>query len=159
MQLTLSEAAAVLGKSERQVRYLISQGKLGASKSAGRWVIDSGKLKARLRHPDAEVRSADGVFDYLGYRISPKGIRPTREHSGGVPDAAARFLPYESVFRWTRFRRTPHQRVQVASQSGDAAPHSRARSRGQPRGLLCRSRPRSSLSGQAQSTKIAVICR
>ncbi|MCI0666941.1 MAG: helix-turn-helix domain-containing protein [Methylococcaceae bacterium] len=44
MNLTLDEAAIRLGKSKRQVRYLIDTGKLPAKKSAGRWFIDSNDL-------------------------------------------------------------------------------------------------------------------
>lgn len=45
MTLSLSEAAIVLGQSERQVRYLIKTGRLVAKKGAGgRWVIDSDAL-------------------------------------------------------------------------------------------------------------------
>ncbi len=39
MKLSLSEAARLLNQSERQVRYLIRQGKLRARKADGRWII------------------------------------------------------------------------------------------------------------------------
>ncbi|HRC85320.1 MAG TPA: helix-turn-helix domain-containing protein [Thermoanaerobaculia bacterium] len=44
MNLSLSEAATALGKSERQVRYLIAQGHLPATKQGGRWQVDSSEL-------------------------------------------------------------------------------------------------------------------
>jgi excisionase family DNA binding protein len=44
MLLTLQEAAARLGKSVRQVRYMIKQGSLTAEKQGGRWVVDSSGL-------------------------------------------------------------------------------------------------------------------
>lgn len=44
MHLSIAEAATVLGKSERQVRYLIRQGKLKASKEGARWRIESENL-------------------------------------------------------------------------------------------------------------------
>ena len=49
VQLTISEAASLLGKSERQVRYLIQQGELEARKVAGRWVVSSEALPAPKR--------------------------------------------------------------------------------------------------------------
>ncbi len=39
MDLSLSEAARLLGKSDRQVRYLIREGKLKARKDSGRWIV------------------------------------------------------------------------------------------------------------------------
>ncbi len=40
MSLTLDEAARILGKSYRQVRYMIQNGEISATKSDGRWIID-----------------------------------------------------------------------------------------------------------------------
>ncbi len=44
MMLSLSQVAARIGKSERQVRYLIQAGKIPARKLSGRWLIDSDDL-------------------------------------------------------------------------------------------------------------------
>ena len=44
MQLSLEQAAERMGKSVRQVRYLIQSGSLRATKSGGRWVIDAADL-------------------------------------------------------------------------------------------------------------------
>lgn len=44
MKLSLQETATVLGKSERQVRYLIRLGQLAATKDGGRWQVDSANL-------------------------------------------------------------------------------------------------------------------
>ncbi|MEM7203294.1 MAG: helix-turn-helix domain-containing protein [Planctomycetota bacterium] len=44
MNLSLADTATVLGKSERQIRYLIRQERLPARKVGGRWVIDSADL-------------------------------------------------------------------------------------------------------------------
>jgi hypothetical protein len=41
MKLSLSEASTALGKSERQVRYLIKSGHLRAGKEENQWRIDS----------------------------------------------------------------------------------------------------------------------
>lgn len=64
MQLTIEEAATRLGKSPRQVRYLIQTNRLAARKFAGSWVIESenltlseGQVKA-LDRRERELRSA-----------------------------------------------------------------------------------------------------
>lgn len=44
MKLSLSEAATVLGKTERQLRYMIKAGRLGAAKQDGQWRIESSEL-------------------------------------------------------------------------------------------------------------------
>jgi hypothetical protein len=44
MKITLTETATRLGRSERQVLYMIRQGKLPAEKLAGRWFIDTDDL-------------------------------------------------------------------------------------------------------------------
>jgi excisionase family DNA binding protein len=44
MQLSLQQAAERLGKSVRQVRYLIQTGALPAQKSGGRWLIAAADL-------------------------------------------------------------------------------------------------------------------
>jgi excisionase family DNA binding protein len=46
MQLTLHQAAAALGKTRRQVQYLIQQGRLPAQKVGGRWYVESADLEA-----------------------------------------------------------------------------------------------------------------
>jgi hypothetical protein len=38
MKMSLNEAAAHLGKSVRQIRYMVSTGRLPATKHAGRWM-------------------------------------------------------------------------------------------------------------------------
>jgi excisionase family DNA binding protein len=43
-RISLAEAATVLGKSERQVRYMIKNGRLKAVKIGGRWVVESTDL-------------------------------------------------------------------------------------------------------------------
>ena len=47
MQVTLEEAAAKLGKSVRQLRYMLKQGRLpGAKMVAGRWFVELSSLPA-----------------------------------------------------------------------------------------------------------------
>jgi len=46
MQLSLQQAADLLGKTRRQVVYMIEQGRLPAQKVGGRWVIERAGLTA-----------------------------------------------------------------------------------------------------------------
>ena len=55
MQLTLEQAATRLGKSKRQILYMIQQGHLPAQKLAGRWWIESQHLPLS----EAQQRSYD----------------------------------------------------------------------------------------------------
>ena len=60
MQLTLRQAADKLGKSIRQVRYMIQLGQLAATKFGGEWHIDVAALPtttARSRPPSTTTRS------------------------------------------------------------------------------------------------------
>lgn len=61
MNLTIDEAAVQLGKSVRQVRYLIEQGKLPASKAGGRWRIDSRALPRGKAQQSAKERKTRGL--------------------------------------------------------------------------------------------------
>ncbi len=54
MTLTVQQAAAHLGKTVRQVRYMIQQGSLPAKKVGGRLVVESGDL------PQTEAKKAAG---------------------------------------------------------------------------------------------------
>ena len=64
MTLTLDEAAVRLGKSVRQIRYMIKTGSLTARKVTGRWVVEAdalplsgGQQRARERK-ERELRAA-----------------------------------------------------------------------------------------------------
>jgi hypothetical protein len=64
MQLTIEQAAARLGKSPRQVRYLIQTQRLGAKKFGGVWMIESASLplsegqEQALARRESQLRSA-----------------------------------------------------------------------------------------------------
>ena len=45
MQLSLEQAAEILGKTRRQVLYMIDQGSLPAKKNGGRWVINRADMQ------------------------------------------------------------------------------------------------------------------
>ena len=77
--LSIRECAERLGMSEMQLRELARQGKLPASKQAGRWVVDSGEIEnvRPLRRPGPKRvrgRLAEGVaLDDLTHRLLHKG--------------------------------------------------------------------------------------
>ena len=74
--LTLPEAAALLGRSERQIRYLIQQGKLHAKKQGRRWLVDKSAIDGlperqrrhaqRLETLEATVRQTLSLPDGKG---------------------------------------------------------------------------------------------
>ena len=70
MKLSIAEAASSLGKSVRQVRYMIDNGRLPARKIGGRWVIDSdalprseGQRQAKQRRHDSLRQVVDEALD------------------------------------------------------------------------------------------------
>jgi hypothetical protein len=75
MLLSLEQAAERLGKTTRQVRYLIKQGRLPAQKQAGRWMIDADDLplsdpqKAAVDRRERALR--DAVEEGLGLNQEP----------------------------------------------------------------------------------------
>lgn len=84
MDLSIREVATVLGKSERQVRYLVRQGSLPARKEANRWRIASEDLpiddsrretlRQRLDAARGEIESAlDPVAKALAEAGDDKG--------------------------------------------------------------------------------------
>lgn len=70
MLLSLTQTAQLLGKTRRQVEYLIRQGRLTASKVGGRWQVDEaalalspGQRQAARRRADALRGAADAALD------------------------------------------------------------------------------------------------
>jgi len=45
MQLSLQQTASILGKTRRQVLYMIEQGHLPAKKAGGRWAVNRADLQ------------------------------------------------------------------------------------------------------------------
>ena len=84
MDLTLDEASVKLGKTVRQVRYMIQQGRLTARKIKGRWLIDD----AELALPDAQQAARD--------RKQAK-LLDTVQDAVGVPRAASQRARYSAV--------------------------------------------------------------
>ena len=74
MKLSLAEAATVLGKSERQVRYLIKQGTLKAQKDNGKWTVESADLPL-----SEEQRRAIGQRVEVARESFERGLEPARK--------------------------------------------------------------------------------
>jgi hypothetical protein len=86
MLLSLPEAARRLGKSERQVRYLIRNGQVPAQKTGGRWMVDSESLPLPARATPLGLRARVPRFDGQEKRQStpPSPNRLPREGGGPV---------------------------------------------------------------------------
>lgn len=63
MQLSLTQAAQLLGKSRRQPEYMIQQGRLKAAKDGGRWQVDEADLPLSAQQRQAVRRRADALRD------------------------------------------------------------------------------------------------
>ncbi len=77
MHLTVDQAAARLGKSRRQIRYLIKAKRLPAKKFGGRWMIDSDDLQLSKGQTEAVERRE-------------RQLRSVVEEGLGLPDATER---------------------------------------------------------------------
>ncbi|NJL27690.1 MAG: helix-turn-helix domain-containing protein [Thermoanaerobaculia bacterium] len=95
MVLSLAEAARLLGKSERQVRYLIRTGKLPAQKTGERWLIrredlplSEGQERAATQKAERAARLAVEILQPGGEAKSEKkgySIRQMRAFQEGAP--------------------------------------------------------------------------
>ncbi len=116
MDLSLTETARLLGKSDRQVRYLIRNGKLTARKESGRWLVrredlqlSAGQERATehkreraarlaeeiLRPPAGDPKKKYSICDLRAYREG-SAIYLELEAAGGA-DHAATTLMRESL--------------------------------------------------------------
>ena len=80
MQLTLEQAATRLGKSKRQVLYMIQKGHLPAQKLAGRWWIESQHLPlsdGQQHSYDRKQRQLRAAVEEA-LDIEPETARPRR---------------------------------------------------------------------------------
>lgn len=71
VKLSLADAAALLGKSRRQVRYMIQQGRLPARKVAGRWVIEREELPLSRGQERAVARKAAALAQAVDAALAP----------------------------------------------------------------------------------------
>lgn len=93
MNLSLSEAAHLLGKSDRQIRYWIKKGSLPAKKSAGRWFIRREDLPLSEGQKRAATRKVERAADLAEEILrtgskSPKktfSVREIRAYREGAP--------------------------------------------------------------------------
>lgn len=104
MKISLGETATVLGRSERQVRYLIKTGKLRAAKEGGQWRVATADLPLteEKRHALADrMEVARDAFE--------KGLEPVAKVAGreegrrqySVTDLVA-FQAGQAIFRELR---------------------------------------------------------
>ncbi len=78
MELSVSEAASVLGQSPRQVRYGIKTGSLPARKAGGQWRIDSRDLPLSEKQREALRERLDAAG-----RALEEGLTAARKATGG----------------------------------------------------------------------------
>ncbi|MBF0108654.1 MAG: hypothetical protein HQL76_05725 [Magnetococcales bacterium] len=71
MDLSLSEAAIVLGKTPRQIRYLIKSGTLKAKKEKGCWVIEEGSLPLSDSQRQTLARRATTAREAMAEATAP----------------------------------------------------------------------------------------
>jgi excisionase family DNA binding protein len=63
LQLSVTQTAQLLGKTRRQVEYLIKQGRLPARKVGGRWQVEESDLELSPGQRQAARRRADALRD------------------------------------------------------------------------------------------------
>ena len=103
MKLTLQQAADALGKSRRQVRYLIEHGELRATKVGRQWRIDSDDLPRTPGQEQARERKQEKLRDAVEEalelprerrrRYSVKDLRAFQIAAAAHQGAAERFGP------------------------------------------------------------------
>lgn len=74
VDLSLEEAATRLGKSVRQVRYLIKNGQLTATKIGGRWVIDDAALPLSPAQRQHTHRKLDRIEQKAEATLAPETV-------------------------------------------------------------------------------------
>ncbi len=78
MRLSLQETAERLGKTTRQVRYLIQTGRLQAEKIGGRWTLDSASLELSPGQQQAVERQERQLRSAVEQGLGLDGERPRR---------------------------------------------------------------------------------
>lgn len=72
MELSLEEAATRLGKTVRQVRYMIRKNAVPARKVAGRWMIDSEAVPRSEGQARAAARKHEALRDAVDAALGPQ---------------------------------------------------------------------------------------
>ena len=81
VELSLTDAARLLGKTPRQVRYLIKTGRLAATKDGVRWRLDSAALPLSEGQLRARARKAGEIRDAVDDALGPHGRLAGRRYS------------------------------------------------------------------------------
>lgn len=76
--MSINEAAALLGKSPRTVRWMAQQGRLAARRVGGRWVIDGDQVEA----------ASPGLADSRRLRAAEVGERLSKALAEAMPPGA-----------------------------------------------------------------------
>lgn len=100
MKLSLPEVANLLGKSERQVRYMIKQDRLRAEKHDGKWTVDEADLPLSAQQRKAMATRVDVARTSFERAVAPaeKVVGPRRGRVYSVTRLAA-FQLGESLYR------------------------------------------------------------
>jgi excisionase family DNA binding protein len=90
MKLSLNQAADQLGKTRRQIRYMIEQGQLPARKDGGRWVVEAEDLPLPAPQRAARDRREDSLRDAADRALGPRagarwGLRDLKALQIGIP--------------------------------------------------------------------------
>ena len=88
MKVTLVEAARLLGKSPRQLRYMLKQGEVKGEKSEGRWVFDDADLPRSPAQEQARQRKAAELEAAVGEALEST-LRKPRGRGYSVTDLVA----------------------------------------------------------------------
>jgi len=75
MDVTLQDACRLLGKTPRQVRYLVRKGELQGKKVAGRWVVDAADLPISEGQRAARAAKEQQLRDTVEHALGPAHTR------------------------------------------------------------------------------------
>lgn len=84
MDVSLVDACRLLGKTPRQVRYLVKKGELHGRKVSGRWVVDAADLPISEGQRAARASKEQQLRDTVEKALGPARARPY-----GVADLVA----------------------------------------------------------------------
>ena len=84
MELSLQQTADILGKTRRQVLYMIDQGRLPGKKVGGRWVVDRADLQV-----DKEIQQRASQKQERFKAVVEEALTPGRERRYTLRDLKA----------------------------------------------------------------------
>lgn len=120
--MSIREAAALLGKSERMVRHLASSGRIAARRSGTQWLIDCDKLDVTA---DAQRDQVEAVRER---------VNRTLDRAAPAPSGGAEKRPFYSA-RDLDAHRTAAAVIVELAKLGAAHPEARAELEGPAAGL------------------------